>query len=311
VANRLRRERWDVVYTNAQGSLSWLLWPLKRGPVRLIHHYHTAGDERDGRTWGWLFPKWLGVADEVVACSVSTARNLRRVLGADGLRGRDGRDKVRVIPYLADQSAPGPRPAKRDSGAKLRFGFVGRMVRGKGIDMICDLSRDPALGHIEWHLHGCGADYAPAHFDGLPNVHYHGRYQGAAELGSILARLDALVLFSRYQEGQPISLIEGMSAGLPWIATDQGGTRELMWSPSNCRLLPADCALSDARAAVIDLAIAIGEGRTSSTAQRRAYDDHLAPGIVGERWLDFLEAGQAPHMAFLDEALPAMKLNHL
>ncbi len=100
-ATRLRKQHWGVIYTNAQGSLSWLLRPLKRRGTRLVHHYHTAGDERDEGTWGWLFPKWLAVVDEIVACSTATAQNLRRVLGECCTVGRRERDKLRVIRYLS------------------------------------------------------------------------------------------------------------------------------------------------------------------------------------------------------------------
>jgi glycosyltransferase involved in cell wall biosynthesis len=296
LATRLRRQSWDVIYTNAQGSLSWLLRPLKGRGTRLVHHYHTAGDERDQQTWGWLFPKWLHTADEIVACSTSTAQNLRRLLGGAVTTDQHGRDKVRVIRYLsADVQAPGT-PASRKEGDKLRFGFVGRLMKDKGIDTICRLSEDPELSGIEWHVHGCGADYDAEHFKRFPNVSYHGRYQGAAELSAILGQLDGLALFSTYQEGQPISLIEAMAAGLPWIATDQGGTRELMWSPRNCRLVDSKCGYPDARRAVLELADAIRNGQTSVAAQRQAYEDNLAPSTVGERWMEFLTEERPPSL---------------
>jgi glycosyltransferase involved in cell wall biosynthesis len=252
----------------------------------------------------------LRTVDEIVACSISTAQNLRRVLGPSHAISRDGRDKLRVIPYLSADIAPLPDRPPRNPSNNLRFGFVGRLVRGKGIDMICRLSEDPELSHIEWHIHGCGSDYNAEHFQLFPRVHYHGRYNGAAELSSILSRLDALALFSMYQEGQPISLIEGMAAGLPWIATDQGGTSELMSSPSNCRLITSACRYEDAKAAVLDLAESIREGKTSIAAQRRAYEDHLASAAVGERWMEFLaeQTTPQPRAALLDNGLPAMKL---
>jgi glycosyltransferase involved in cell wall biosynthesis len=279
---------------------------LKRRGTRLVHHYHTAGDERDQRTWGGLFPKWLRLADEIVACSAATARNLRRVLGPVCTTGPDGRDKLRVIRYLSAEAFTGEGERPRDGfSGKLRFGFVGRLLRDKGIDVICRLSEEPELTGIEWHIHGCGQEYDEAYFSNFPNVRYHGRYNGAQELSGILANLDALALFSTYQEGQPISLIEAMSAGLPWVASDQGGTRELMWSPANCRLVPGDFSYRDARAAVADLAEAIRAGRTSRAAQRDAYLDHLAPGPVGERWREFLARDAEPRLApeLLDTAV--------
>jgi len=294
IATRLRRKHWDVIYTNAQGGMSWLLRPLRRRGTRLVHHYHTAGDERDEATWTWAFVKWLHTVDEIVACSTSTAQNLRRVLGNTPM-DHIGSDKIRVIRYLSEEIVPAPHQT-RAAGEQLRFGFVGRMVKGKGLDLICRLSRDPELAHIAWDLHGCGVDYDASYFKPFPNVRFHGRYHGGADLSGILSRLDALVLFSTYQEGQPISLIEGMAAGLPWIATDQGGTRELMWSPDNCRLIDRAGNLEEAKRAVLDLAQAIRDGKTSLTTQRLAYQDNLSPTTVGTRWMDFLAEMPVPNL---------------
>lgn len=293
VVTRLRRQHWDVIYTNAQGNLFWLLRPLRRRGTRVVHHYHTAGDARDEATWGWPFVKWLRAVDEIVACSTATAQNLRRFIGASR-NDESSCNNVRVIRYLSADVTPSQNFSPRVPHAKLRFGFVGRLMRGKGISMICRLSEDPDLAHIEWHVHGCGADYDAAHFTRFSNVRYHGPYRGGAELSSILAQLDALVLFSTFQEGQPISLIEGMAAGLPWIATDQGGTRELMWSPDNCRLIGSQCEFAEAKCAVLELAQSIRAGKTSSAAQRRAYEDNLAPATVGEHWMEFLGEEMSP-----------------
>ncbi len=291
ILTKLRKTKWDVIYTNAQGGMSWLLRPLRRKGTRLVHHYHTAGDERDLGTWTWAFVKWLHAVDEIVACSTSTAQNLRRVLNLPASRG--GGDKIRVIRYLSEEIIPAPHQA-RAAGEQLRFGFVGRMVKGKGVDLICQLSTDAELAHVTWDLHGCGADYDADYFKQYPNVRFHGRYHGGRDLSGILSRLDALVLFSTYQEGQPISLIEGMAAGLPWIATDQGGTRELMWSPANCRMISSAAEFGEAKRAVLELAQAIREGKTSFAAQRLAYEGNLSPATVGARWMDFLAETPAP-----------------
>ena len=88
----------------------------------------------------------------------------------------------------------------------------------------------------------------------------------------------------------PLSLIEGMSAGLPWIATDRGGTRELAVSPANSVVAPATTDLSELATATHALADRIAAGGTSRGAQRAVYDRNFAPAVVAGRWLEFFTA---------------------
>jgi glycosyltransferase involved in cell wall biosynthesis len=88
----------------------------------------------------------------------------------------------------------------------------------------------------------------------------------------------------------PLSLIEAMSAGLPWIATDRGGTRELAASPADNLVVPASATLAECRAGVRELVRRIRSGETSRLAQRDAYDARFAPTRVAARWLEFFAA---------------------
>jgi glycosyltransferase involved in cell wall biosynthesis len=172
----------------------------------------------------------------------------------------------------------------------VRFGFVGRLVSTKGIETIAALSHDQAFSNVEWNIHGAGQDYPPAWFRQFPILRYHGEYSGAGEYSMILQELDALVLLSHHNEGMPLSLIEGMSAGLPWVATDRGGTRELATSITNCTLVSPGFDLTEAKFRVDEMRNRILSGRTSRTVQRRAYDDIFSPMVAGRRWMEFLEA---------------------
>lgn len=124
----------------------------------------------------------------------------------------------------------------------------------------------------------------------MPRVVYHGAYDSAAQHGRILLALDALVLFSTHNEGMPLSLIEGMSAGLPWIATDRGGTRELAVSPADSLVAAAAAPLPELRGGVRLLADRILAGTTSRRRQRAQYDEQFAPVVVAGRWLDFFRS---------------------
>jgi glycosyltransferase involved in cell wall biosynthesis len=117
----------------------------------------------------------------------------------------------------------------------LRALFVGRLIREKGLlDLIGALERVPNV-----HLTVCGAQL-PTDRDGVEpelrdramraplagRVHFTG-FVGREQMRQQVADADVLVLPS-YREGVPRSLIEGMAAGRPAVATDVRGCRELV-----------------------------------------------------------------------------------
>ncbi|MEO6876494.1 MAG: glycosyltransferase, partial [Opitutaceae bacterium] len=221
----------------------------------------------------------------LVGCSRATCAALNAAVG---------RTDAHFLPYLTAQPVASSHIVERAPGRPLRFGFCGRLIREKGIDAILTLANDPSLADIEWHIHGAGDAYPPDRFAGQPRLVYHGAYRSAEEHARILLGLDALVLFSTHNEGMPLSLIEGMSAGLPWIATDRGGTRELALSPADSVVVPTTGGLPEIRAGVRALADRILAGQTSRVRQRAGYDGHFAPPVVAGLWLDFFSNPPTP-----------------
>ncbi len=281
---RLRRVQWDVIYTNGQSGLARHVWRAAGPTTRCVHHHHTAADATERSTWSAEFRRVLEEAGELVACSRATAAAIGE---------NSGRRDVLFLPYLAACPMSGGEVQERaaDKVAPVRFGFVGRLIPEKGVDRVLRLAAEPALADVEWHVHGAGPAYPPESFAGQPRVIYHGAYAGAAEHAAILRSLDAVVLPSTHNEGMPLSLIEGMSAGLPWLATDQGGTRELALEPDCVRLVPGDVDDAGLASAVRELADAIRSGAASRRRQRAAYDRVFAPAVVGARWAEYLERG--------------------
>jgi glycosyltransferase involved in cell wall biosynthesis len=283
---RLRGVAWDVIYTNGQSALARHVWKAARPGARRVHHHHTAADEAERRTWSAGFRRVLAEAGELVACSESTARAM-----TESLPGKD----VLFLPYLTASPVSASDVQEREPGADgpLRFGFVGRLIPEKGVDRVIRLACEPALSDVTWHVHGAGAAYPPECFAGTPRLIYHGAYAGEAEHAAVLRSLDAVILPSTHNEGMPLSLIEGMSAGLPWVATDQGGTREIALEPDCARLVSSDGDDAALVAAVRTLADAIRSGTASRRKQRAAYDRVFAPAVVGPRWAEFLERSGA------------------
>jgi glycosyltransferase involved in cell wall biosynthesis len=275
---RSRGEAWDAIYTNGQSGLSRLVWRAAGPRTRVVHHHHNAGDAREQATWSHNFRAVLRRAPRLVGCSRATCAALNAAVG---------RDDARFLPYLAASPVDPGRIADGAAHRPLRFGYCGRLIPEKGIDAILALSHDPALAGIEWHIHGAGEAYAPSRFAGHPHVVYHGAYHSAGEHARALLDLDAVALFSTHNEGMPLSLIEALSAGLPWIATDRGGTRELAAAPADSELVPAAASLPELAGGVRTLAGRILAGATSRRRQRAFYDDRFAPAVVTRLWLDF------------------------
>ena len=285
-AVRLRARSWDVIYSNGQSALARIAWLAGSGRTRIAHHHHTAGDPEEQRTWHPAFRRALASAPELVACSRFTKSCLETSLG---------RGDIVFLPYLTPEILPASAVRENASAADgvLHFGFAGRLVPTKGIDTICELSQHPDLAGVRWHIHGSGEDYPPSYFERFKNIEYHGAYSGACECAQFLPRLDAIALFSNHNEGMPLSLIEAMAAGLPWVATDRGGTRELAVVPKNCEVIPTGATFDEIKARTLALAARIRAGETSRVEQRRAYDEHFAFPAASGRWLDFLRVRAA------------------
>lgn len=278
---KARRQSWDLIYTNGQSALARVVWHAANESARRVHHHHTAADGGEQATWSNGFRQVLRDATELVACSRATR---------DAINHAVKRTNTVFLPYLTRCPVAAETVRDIEPRPALNFGFMGRLIGEKGIDAICRLSADPSLAHVTWHLHGAGKNYPPEFFRAWPRIVYHGAYVGTAAQAAAFAQLDAVVLFSVHNEGMPLSLIEAMSAGLPWIATDRGGTRELAVSAPNCVVVSHPASDTDLRNAVIELGDRIRNGTTSRVAQREAYDRNFSPSVVGRRWMEFIEA---------------------
>jgi glycosyltransferase involved in cell wall biosynthesis len=278
---RSRSQHWDVIYTNGQSALSRLVWKAGKQGTRIVHHHHNAADPEEQTTWSSPFRRVLREAPFLIGCSHATKEALNAAVG---------RRDTRFMPYLTRCPVDSSQIVDRPPHKPLRFGFSGRLIPEKGIDAILALASDPGLPNIEWHVHGAGDAYPPERFTGSPRLIYHGAFSSAKEHAAALLALDAAVLFSTHNEGMPLSLIEAMSAGLPWIATDHGGTRELASSPMDSVVASARPNLAELAADVRVLAGRITSGATSRVAQRGVYDKTFAPQVVAALWMDFFEA---------------------
>lgn len=145
--------------------------------------------------------------------------------------------RIAVIPngvddtfYYVGQRLPRPRP---------RLLFVGRLTVQKNLHLLLR-ALDGVSQHFETTLVGEGeleADLKKAAHDlRLQNVRFPGRVDGA-ELRDLYRNADVFVLPST-REGMPLVLLEALAMGLPIVATDVPGNRDLVVQGQNGVLVP-------------------------------------------------------------------------
>ncbi|MDO9551115.1 glycosyltransferase family 4 protein [Rhodonellum sp.] len=107
---------------------------------------------------------------------------------------------------------------------KIRFVFVGRSERRKGIVELNKVLTSSGFQNFEFHFVGPIPES-----DRLikEDIIYHGALSNQQEIKSVLDQMDVLVCPS-YSEGMPNVIMEGMARGLVIIATDVGAVNMLV-----------------------------------------------------------------------------------
>ncbi len=136
------------------------------------------------------------------------------------------------IPHSVDTSLFTPPRLPRDS-SKTRILYVGRLHWEKGVDLLIDLAREGPWHDAEYWFVGDGnLKKAIQTLAKQSNVRYFGYVTDQKRLAEIFRHADLLVLPSRRTEGWEelfgITLIEAMASGLPVVATDCIGPREIV-----------------------------------------------------------------------------------
>lgn len=148
-------------------------------------------------------------------------------------------ERIRVIPnFLPQHEVQQPVASLVDS---QRFFFAGRLEEVKGIDDLLEaFSRgDSTMGTLV--IAGAGgeleAKVRQASLE-LHNVEYLGRLSREDVLGQ-LRQSRAAVLPSRWDENNPMSILEARTLGIPVIVSDRGGLPEMVADGLDGKVVPA------------------------------------------------------------------------
>jgi glycosyltransferase involved in cell wall biosynthesis len=174
---------------------------------------------------------------------------------------------------------------RRPRTGPLRVVFVGRLTREKGVGELVTAARD--LPDVRWTIvgdalpsdrDGAVADVARLAADAGDRIRLVGMVS-ADRVRECLAEADLLVLPS-WREGVPRSVIEGMASGLPVVATNIRGCRELVQPGLNGWLVPARDSTALGRA--ILQAAELDPDRLAAmgaAGRQRAWEHHREEGV--------------------------------
>ena len=246
---------------------------------------------------GWNFDADLKLASEL---EWALLRNARGVIDPSGtivetiaarFDARPGQVPVRTIPFGTPLP---PEPALHD-GSDVRFLFLGRLERRKGIDTLMEaIPRvlEAAPGAF-FDIAGDGeAEFAPERLvaglsaEHRARVRFHG-FVGEEARATLYEECDVFVGPSRY-ESFGIVYIEAMSYGRPCIACAVGGPTQIVRHEETGLLVPP--ADSDALgAALVDLARNAEMRRSMGRAARQKIEDEYSVEQMVQRTIELYD----------------------
>ncbi|MBL8726464.1 MAG: glycosyltransferase [Planctomycetes bacterium] len=172
----------------------------------------------------------LALADAVLAPSQFLA----------GMFSRNGfpAERLAVVPYGLEPGRIVPLPAERPR-TPLRLGFCGVLSPWKAPHLVIEAVRG-TTAPVQLTIHGrldepMFADYIAglqAAAAGDPRITFAGAYD-AAGAPQVFAGMDALVVPSTWYENTPFVVLEAFAAGVPVLAADLGGLREVVQDGRN------------------------------------------------------------------------------
>lgn len=117
---------------------------------------------------------------------------------------------------------------------RIRFGFMGRIIPVKGVDLLIDAFNDINAKNAELNIYG-EIDPSTRYLERKvqnSHIHFRGPYKNW-NITEILAEIDVLVVPSIWYENSPLVIHEAFLARIPVITSNLGGMAELVQHGKN------------------------------------------------------------------------------
>ncbi|MFO8058553.1 MAG: glycosyltransferase [bacterium] len=135
---------------------------------------------------------------------------------------------------------------KKMPGETVRFGYVGTPVEHKGLHVAVEAMNMASDAPAELLVYG-DLSWFPAYARRLrcmsrnPRTRFMGRFEHH-DIAEVLAGLDAVIVPSLWYENSPLTMHEAFMAGVPVVASDMGGMKELLENGGGRTFQPGDPA---------------------------------------------------------------------
>lgn len=225
----MRRYRPDIVHTHtAKAGFLGRLAGFLAGVPCVVHTYH--GHVLEGY-FGSLFNRLLCIAERTLGrystalCTVSSQQ-------ADELSLRFSvapREKFHVVPLGLDLRPYLSIPAPDFNQPRLTVGWLGRFVPIKNLPLLAKIIELAEKRRLPLDFLVAGDGPERMHFEEdiltmqLSSIRL---LPWQDQVARVLEKCHLLILTS-HREGTPLSFIQGMAAGRPFISTAAGGTVDL------------------------------------------------------------------------------------
>lgn len=222
----IRRVRPDVIYVNSIFALHFGALPAFMLGTPFIYHEHNLVSQRSNSIWHLAFARLARLSRSIVAISEAVATELRGVGVADR--------RIRVV-HNAIDGVERPKPHRiRSEGQTFRVAQIANLHRWKGhttvVEAIAIASRAGFDVSVSFFGRVQDEELAKQLEERANDLGIAERVEFLGFVSDPVSRLvdfDSLVLAS---EAEPfgLAILEGMSAGIPVVATASGGALEII-----------------------------------------------------------------------------------
>jgi glycosyltransferase involved in cell wall biosynthesis len=223
----------DVLHTHGFKADVIGYFAVRKMPVSLVSTLHGWSQDEGFRIkmYEYASRRFLKHFDCIYPLSPALENNLQE-LGFEA-------NKIRMILNAVDLSGVTFNPYVY-SNEVYRIIFIGRLCRQKGVyELVEAFSRVRFVGSAKLTIVGDGPEHSDLRaFSESLNIAEKIEFTGAVDnVAPFLEKCHALVLPS-YSEGIPRVVMEAFAAGVPVIATDLPGIRQLVTDKINGSLVP-------------------------------------------------------------------------